>query len=273
VYNKKLVEIEGFLPKVPSKLNNREVKVLFRPIWQIAVMMAKDLRLAGNVILKAKSLYVILFCLWLINFLIFIANDNFVVAKEKVLFRSLSFVFVTIFILSIYEIWRYKKASQGSEDLTRFWIFYRTLAWISWLIDLVMIQLIAKYGIWMEMIIVNPPYILINVWIMIIYDKFYKDGVDLLYIDYLRTLPNRVEKNLVEKMSAWIIKSPVRVFIVGSTWFEPDIATLLLRKEKVTTFRMITTTTLPMAIICNTFWSVVFYFGVSGYSYFKWFIE
>lgn len=246
---------------------------MFRPIWQIAMMLAEDLRLAGNLIKKAKSLYLILFCLWLGNFLMLLTNGNFALAKEKVIIRSLFYILATFLVLAVYEIWKYKKASRRSEKITRFWFFYRTLAWISWLINLMMIQLIVKYGFWTEMILVHPPYLLISIWIMVIYDKFYKSGHDLLYIDYLKALPDQKEKNFAEKISAWILKSRVRVFILGSTWFEPDIATLILRKKHKTNFKEVMRYTLPSAIICTTFWSVVFYLGVIGWNHFSWFIN
>jgi hypothetical protein len=246
---------------------------MFRGMKVILRLLSVDLKLATSIVWQAKSLYLIIIIIWLANLVLLSQIGSTELTVHDLIVRTVKYFAMTIVLLLGYEVWKFIRASKSSKELVKFWFFYRSLAWLSWLIDLMMVQLIIKYGFWIEMALVQLPYLLINIWIMIIYDKFYKSGHDLLYIDYLKALPSQEEKNRAEKLSAWILKKRWRIFVLGSTWFEPDIATLLLRKKHQTNMKEIMRYTLPLAIICTTFWSGVFYLGVLGWNYFGWFIE
>jgi len=264
---------------------------MFRGMQAVLRLLFVDMKLATSIVKQAKSLYFLIIAIWIANLVLISKIGTAELTVNDLVIKTAKYFGLTILILLTYEVWKYFRASKSSKELIQFWIFYRSLAWLSWLIDLLIILMIIKYGFWIEMAILQPVYILICIWILIIYDRLLANGQDLLLIDDLQDLPNGKSdietapegnfykkitfyvKIALKKFSIWILCSRTRIFILGSLWFEPDIATLLLRKEKRTTIRRIATTTLPMAIICNTFWSAVFYLGIIGYDYFRWFIE
>lgn len=160
----------------------------------------------------------------------------------------------------------------GGIRITRFFIIIRLLSFVSILVDVLMIYLIQKYGFWLEMILIQILFFVICVSTIAIHDIFLDKGYDLLFMDYFYKLQRKPteKKNILERFTQWILERKIIIFWIGSIWLEPDITTLLLRKEPKLTWEETLKITLPSNILCITFWSIIFYLSIQGYDYLKW---
>jgi len=174
--------------------------------------------------------------------------------------------------MKVQSIRELKSLFSVSMKITRAIIFHRFLNLISISVDILMIYLIKEYGFWFEMTVMLFPFYAICVLTIILYDYFLDRGHDLLFLDYFCNLRDqKIERRRIfTRLTQWILKRRTSIFLLGSFWLEPDITTILLRKDKKGLIRNAVYITLPSTIICVTSWSIIFYYGVKGYEYFKW---
>ena len=275
-----------FLKKTAAKIAAWKV---FIGIYKVAQRVLADFRAGIGIVPEAWSLYVILLTLTISNLIVWLNSDFLCLKAEQMAVRVIFYITLTLgsllIILLLLEVLRHiKDCNLNGEDVARFHFFYWTVNGISRLTDTLMIGLIVKHGLWMEMAIIQPLYLLICIWNMVIYDKFQQKGFDLLQINTIRKRVKRPINtktgliSLIKVLPDLILKKTMErrwaMLIFGSLFFfEADIVTLLLRKKQKVTFEEIFKITLPSNLICITTWSIIFWLGVKGFMYFKWFIK
>jgi hypothetical protein len=108
--------------------------------------------------------------------------------------------------------------------------------------------------------------------VIYIYDYCADKGHDLLGINYIVGLKDQeIKRNeIFKRFARWIVKRRITIFLVGSLFeLDPDIVTLLLRKKGERGFKVLFYS-VAYSIIT---WSVIYWLGVKGYGYFRYFVE
>jgi hypothetical protein len=135
-------------------------------------------------------------------------------------------------------------------------------------LSVAMIYFLLNYGIVFTFLTITPSYFLYCIFVVAIYDFFLERGCDLLEIENLRS------NGASHKFLGWILRRRATIFFVGSCiQLDPDLVTLLLRKNRKTLWLNSLTITLPSTVISMTFWTVVYVSAIKGYEWAKWLIE
>lgn len=135
-------------------------------------------------------------------------------------------------------------------------------------LSVVMIYFLLNHGIVFTFLTITPSYFLYCIFVVIVYDFFLERGCDLLEIENLRS------NGASHKFLGWILRRRATIFFVGSCiQLDPDLVTLLLRKNRKTLWLNSLTITLPSTVISMTFWTAVYASAIKGYEWAKWLIE
>lgn len=161
------------------------------------------------------------------------------------------------------------------NKIVMFIVTNRILSVVSLGVDGMMIYVGSKYGFEAMFFSGQIVFFLICVVVLKLYDLFLNAGLDLLSInDFLELRYQKLGKRqYFKRITQWILRREETIFWLGSIWIEPDIVTLLLKKNGRTKMKDIIFITLPSTMICISFWAVIFGLGLRGFAYFSWFIE
>lgn len=221
--------------------------------------MARDVKVAIQIVPGCWTLYLIMFALGIANLFVFF--NGF---EEEFLYRRLgkyALVSLIIFSLVLFLAKAFEKMRNGTavttEDIARMYIFYWTLSRISLLIDSLMVGLISRFGIYIELLLIIPLFFSICLWNIRIYDKFFEKGIDLFKEEEIKT----------GKISSVVLRNRKTIFWLGSIILEPDIVTIFLRRKKAMAENLLLT--FFSTVICISAWSVVFWLGLQGFEFFK----
>ncbi len=165
--------------------------------------------------------------------------------------------------------------SNNGRDIIGFIIAHRALNLVSYAVDIFHIYLIIKYGFWPALFAISLLFFAICLATVFIHDIAVSFGYDILYMERIRRIgaDDTDNRGILKRFAGWVLKRRSTIFWLGSLWLEPDLVTLLLRKDNRVTMSNTLKITLPSNILCVTVWTIIFYLGVRGYVYFKWFIE
>lgn len=167
-----------------------------------------------------------------------------------------------------------KDEAGNGDDAAYFLIYFFSVGIISRLVDGIILWIIIFYGFFPSVAICTLIFFFICVHWLKIYQRFQDEGIDLQKINYLRNLHLKLKKSCREKFTVWILKRRMTIFFIGSPFIlDPDLVTLLLRKEEYFTWRECFKITLPSAGQCILTWAGIYQLGVLGYKYFRWFID
>jgi len=254
----------GELSNKITSFATASLSVSFRDIF-------RDIYSASKILPGLWTLYAIILGLEIVSLFVWfnglpgLSFQDILLKILKYLGLAAILLVIFLYLIKAYSRMDGRKVHDSSEAAAQFYVFYSTLDAISYLADFLMIGLIKRYGFWKEASIIIPLFFAICVWTLVLYDKFLSKGYDLLQIRYVMRSERRIIK--------WTLRGKGRVFWLGSILLDPDIVTLLLRKEEKTTLRSVVMITGPSTLINILVWSVVYYWGLQGYSYFKWFVE
>lgn len=162
--------------------------------------------------------------------------------------------------------------SNHGRDVIGFIIAHRVLNMVSYAVDICHIYLIVKYGFWPALLAISLLFFVVCLATVFIHDIAVSFGYDVLYMERIRRFGanDAGNRGILKRFAGWVLKRRSTIFWLGSLWLEPDLVTLLLRRENRVTMSNTLKITLPSNILCVTVWTVIFYLGVQGYVYFKW---
>lgn len=160
--------------------------------------------------------------------------------------------------------------------MSRFLLLGRVAGIGEKLLDILVIFLIIKVGVIAEFLIVVPLYSCYCMGIVVAYDHFLKKGYDFAGLEYLRNIQrgNVEKKRFFKRFLRAVMRRRYSIFWIGSVvQINPDGVTLLLRKDRTSTFSNFINITLPSTALSIAFWTIVFKSGIMGAAYFKIFIQ
>ena len=108
--------------------------------------------------------------------------------------------------------------------------------------------------------------------VIYVYDYCAKRGYDLLGLNYLAGLKEQDlhRKQIMQRIARWIVRRRITIFLVGSVFeLDPDVVAILLRKKGERGFEVL----FYSVVYSITIWSVIYWLGVKGYGYFRYFVE
>jgi hypothetical protein len=169
-----------------------------------------------------------------------------------------------------------RKLLKAFAKMSRFLLIGRVMGIGEKLLDILVITLIIKVGIFVEFLIVVPLYSCYCTGIIVAYDYFLGKGYDFVGLEYLRNMQKgKVAKNkLFKRFLRSVMRRRYSIFWFGSVaQFNPDGVTLLLRRDRTSTLRNFLGITLPSTVLSIAFWTTVFKLGIMGVAHFKSFVQ
>lgn len=156
--------------------------------------------------------------------------------------------------------------SINGTDVIRFVIAYRILNIVSYSVDIAHIYLIINYGFWSALLAISLLFFVICLATIAIHDIAVSFGYDILYMERIHRIGAEAANNkgILRRFAGWVLMRRSTIFWLGSLWLEPDLVTLLLRRENRMTMSSTLKITLPSNILCVTIWTIIFYLSVQG---------